>query len=235
LQYNYSHDNDGAGILICAYNGVRVNSNNIVRYNISQNDARKQSLGAIYFWSAYLGGIQNVQVYNNLVYVTPGAYGGTSAINFQLPMSNVYVRNNIFIAANGAAVTQIAPGQSNVQFQGNDYWSIGAPLAISWNGYTYSDLNSFRASTGEEMLNGSPTGMNIDPLLTSVGNAPTLNNADLLNTLSAYKLLSTSPLINTGLNLAAWFSVNQGSTDFWGNPVPSLGMYSVGANEYTGH
>ena len=42
VQYNYIHDNDGSGISLAQYSEVRnVFSNNIVRYNISQNDGRR--------------------------------------------------------------------------------------------------------------------------------------------------------------------------------------------------
>ena len=52
MQYNYSHDNDGPGyLLLHSSAGARRAGNNIVRYNISQNDARKNDYGAIY-WSA---------------------------------------------------------------------------------------------------------------------------------------------------------------------------------------
>lgn len=40
LQYCFSHDNDGAGILLGNFSGARPWGNNTVRYNISVNDAR---------------------------------------------------------------------------------------------------------------------------------------------------------------------------------------------------
>ncbi len=41
LQYNYSHDNEGSGYLIYQFGYARKHTNNIVRYNISRNDGRK--------------------------------------------------------------------------------------------------------------------------------------------------------------------------------------------------
>ena len=41
MQYNYSHDNDGAGYLLAQFTYAREFTNNIVRYNISENDGRK--------------------------------------------------------------------------------------------------------------------------------------------------------------------------------------------------
>ena len=47
LQYNYSHDNDGAGYLQAQFPDAQEHSGDIIRYNISQNDGRKNSYGAI--------------------------------------------------------------------------------------------------------------------------------------------------------------------------------------------
>ncbi|HPS54048.1 MAG TPA: ADP-ribosylglycohydrolase family protein [Sedimentisphaerales bacterium] len=66
FQYNYSHDNDGGFMRIC--NGgdepIRGNVNTIVRYNVSINDGD----GIIDFWDR----VDDVQFYNNLIYVGPG-------------------------------------------------------------------------------------------------------------------------------------------------------------------
>lgn len=59
LQYSYSHDNP-LGFLVF-YNGP---SNNLVRYNISQNDQRGLFLR--------LGSVGDTQIYNNTLYVAPG-------------------------------------------------------------------------------------------------------------------------------------------------------------------
>jgi hypothetical protein len=63
FQYNYSHDNEGGFMLICAP-GKSFNQDTIIRYNISQNDgihtARVFQFG---------GGSSNTLVYNNTVYV----------------------------------------------------------------------------------------------------------------------------------------------------------------------
>ena len=50
LQYNYSHDNHGSGYLICQYEGAKPFRNNIVRYNISQDDGLTNHNAGIYVW-----------------------------------------------------------------------------------------------------------------------------------------------------------------------------------------
>ncbi|HPU56895.1 MAG TPA: right-handed parallel beta-helix repeat-containing protein, partial [Verrucomicrobiota bacterium] len=66
IQYNYSHDNEGGFILICAP-GNSYNEDTIIRYNISQNDGLN-SARVFHFG----GGARNTQVYNNTIYVGPG-------------------------------------------------------------------------------------------------------------------------------------------------------------------
>lgn len=52
MQYNYSHDNEGAGFLLGQYRGAGPFTGNTVRYNISENDGRKSSYGGIYLFAA---------------------------------------------------------------------------------------------------------------------------------------------------------------------------------------
>ena len=62
MQYNYSHDNDGAGYLLCCDGN---NQGNVIRYNISQNDGRKNGYGGIHTY----GAITNAWIFNNTVYM----------------------------------------------------------------------------------------------------------------------------------------------------------------------
>jgi len=64
IQYNYSHDNDGGFLLVCAPKrsdfGCR---NSIIRYNISQNDGSNSRIFHISGGSVY-----NTKIYNNTFY-----------------------------------------------------------------------------------------------------------------------------------------------------------------------
>ncbi|WP_229070672.1 discoidin domain-containing protein [Actinoplanes sp. DH11] len=90
-QYNYSHDNEGGFILLCN-GGGSTTRDNIVRYNISQND-RGQIFDLI------CGKITNTKIYNNVFYVGQAAQiinnsnGSTGA--------NAEFYNNIFYVDNG--------------------------------------------------------------------------------------------------------------------------------------
>ncbi|HEX4793924.1 MAG TPA: right-handed parallel beta-helix repeat-containing protein [Humisphaera sp.] len=63
IQYNYSHDNDGGFILICAP-GTSFCEGTIVRYNISQHDGIKAA--RVFHIS---GNVTNTSIYNNTIYV----------------------------------------------------------------------------------------------------------------------------------------------------------------------
>jgi hypothetical protein len=63
FQYNYSHNNDGGFMLVCAP-GNSYNEDTIIRYNVSQNDGIKPA------WVFHFGGgSSNTLVYNNTIYV----------------------------------------------------------------------------------------------------------------------------------------------------------------------
>lgn len=69
VQYNYSHDNEGGFVLVCAPGDGAADGyytrNTTVRYNISQNDG---NLGII-----YSGNVTNTDFYNNTLYIGEGS------------------------------------------------------------------------------------------------------------------------------------------------------------------
>src|SRR5688572_11586455 len=107
MQYNYSHGNDGPGFLL--YAGSHANNGNIIRYNVSENDGRKNGKAGI-----QLGGnVTNAEVSNNVVYYK--GTGNSLAAAFiahdygsdgKVPR-NVTVRNNIFQTTGGTKVVSL--------------------------------------------------------------------------------------------------------------------------------
>jgi hypothetical protein len=114
--------------------------------------------------------------------------------------------------------------------RGNAYWGSGLPLNLVWNNTTSTTLAAFRQASGQEALNGAPTGVGTNPQLTAPGSGPTLNNPSLLSTLTAYTPLPGSPLINQGVNLVT-LGLNPGTTDFLGTVLPPGGASFIGAVE----
>jgi hypothetical protein len=99
VQYNYSHDNHGAGYGLFQFYGASAYRDNTVRYNISENDGLI-GYGAISFWAAiFWSGIRNTQVYNNTLYVSShtggaGIEGSPASEGF---VYNTKVCNNIIV------------------------------------------------------------------------------------------------------------------------------------------
>jgi hypothetical protein len=228
MQYNYTHDNDGAGLLLCGCVAGTLNDGNVLRYNISENDARKNALGAIEVAAT----VSHTEIFNNTVFMTNVGVAGSAA--FAAPygtLTAVHIRNNIFQTSGGEPLVVAISGQTDFLFQGNDYWSASAPFIIDYGGVTYASLKSWRA-TGQETLNSHNVGLQRLPGLTAPGHGGTIGNADQLSSLTAYQLKSTSPLIDQGLNLAALFGIDIGPVDFYGHPLPEGdSTFSLGADE----
>jgi hypothetical protein len=232
LQYNYSHGNDGSGYGLFEYVGAPAWSGNTVRYNVSENDGRRNGYAGIHAWDGNGGGgLRDAQVYNNTVYVAPAASGQARGIYVQSPTTDVRFRNNVVEVAGGVPAIEVAPGQVGLLFQGNAYWSAGAPFALVWAGTTYGSLDAWRAATGQERVGAVDTGLVADPRFESPGGGGTVGDADQLGHLTAYTPRADSPLLDAGLNLAARFGTDAGERDFVGVSLPQAGGYDIGAAE----
>ena len=127
LQYNYSHDNEGPGLMVYTYPyASNRDRRNIVRFNISVNDAvDSERYGGL--WVRADGKkMEGLDIYNNTV-ITRGphaAYVHADGIEISL-------RNNIFISsAAGVPLRVDALNQlSGFKLDHNVFWrSGGAPL-----------------------------------------------------------------------------------------------------------
>ncbi len=238
LQYNYSHGNDGAGFLLAHSPDTYSHSGNTIRYNISENDARKNSNGAIVIFGRTVG----AEIYNNTVFVKPSVTGSPLGIFIHnsgittRDVKNVHVRNNSFYTTGNLRVVAVTTDQLNgaidLRFEGNNYYAGLYKARIVWGGTTYTSLAAWRTGKGQESLNGANVGSQINPGLINPGNGGTIGNADLLHNLSAYKLLGTSPLIGRGLDLKTTFGLNAGLIDFYSASIPFGSEHDVGAHEW---
>jgi hypothetical protein len=232
MQYNYSHDNEGAGYLIAQYNGAPPLNGVIIRFNISENDGRKNGYGGIHLWSSGAnGGIQNVEIYNNTIYSAPSASTmPKGAIHVESAgMRNINFRNNIIQTTGGVPLlyTAISDG---VRFEGNNYWSSGGKFLIIAQNTTYQSLAAWR-HTGQEQIKGKTSGYSMNPELEDPGKGITLSNPRKLSSLTGYQLRNTSFLIEKGVNLAQQFALNPGKTDFYGNQLSQFNAMSIGAHQ----
>ena len=180
---------------MCQYPGARPNTGNIVRYNISQNDARRNNVGAIHLYST----VQNAIVHNNTVYVTPSSSGVPKALIVDSGTSNTALRNNLFLSTMESPLIEVVKGQTNLQFQDNNYWMAGLPLKHRWSGSEYGSLAAWRAAAGQERVGTTETGLSVDPGLVAAGSGQVLDDASLLTTLSQYRLRRDSHVIDAGV------------------------------------
>lgn len=235
LQYNYSHDNDGAGYLMANYLGAPLTKNIIIRYNISENDSRKNDYGAIHIYApATQAGFQMIEIYNNTIYISPNSNGNNSKAFFirSGKLSDLNVRNNIFQTTGGIQLLKLG-STAGCTFQGNNYWSTGSAFKIYWGGTNYSSLTSWQTATGQEKLNGTSVGFQLDPGFADTIRGVTFSDATQINQIESYKLKATSSLNNKGLNLTSLFGLNIGSRDFWGNTITGKSTFNIGAYQVT--
>jgi hypothetical protein len=219
MQYNYSHDNYGAGFLVWEYGNPRINnSGNVIRYNISQNDNTNND-NTVYGAVSIGPNCNNNQVYNNTFWCKKGSAA------FVTGGSGNKFYNNIF-ATQGSAPCIVS--RSGTLFLNNNYYNpVG--FSVKYGGTIYTLLANFR-NTGNEKYNGTDKGFSINPQLTDAGNAGNINTGNP-NTITHYIPLSNSPMINTAFNLTS-IGVAVGSKDFRKGSIPFGGGYDIGACEW---
>lgn len=236
LQYNYSHNNDGAGYLVAHFFDSRPTTNNVIRFNISQNDGRKNGYGGVYLWRA--GGapmpMTGVKIYHNTLFISPSTTGSPAAIktangNF----SGISVYNNLFLSAAGAQLVNLANTAHAPDFLGNGYYATGT-FAIRDGGTVYSSLAAWRAATGKENHLGTPVGLQADPLVVGPGLAGTIGAPYTQYTLPNYQLSNGSPAMDAGLDLLNTHGIAVGIRDFFGTPLGATGTMDIGAHYKTG-
>lgn len=236
MQYNYSHDNEGPGYLIAQYFYAPPMKGIVVRYNISENDARKNGYGAIHLWSSGSnGGIQDAEIYNNTIYLEDSQEKAPRAVFIQSGgVKNVRFYNNIFQAADGLELIYVDK-LTDVRFEGNNYWSGGESLKVNWGGKIHSTLESWREASGQEISQGKPTGYLFNPELESPGGGLTLSGPGAAFMLNGYELKKTSALIGKGLKLWEDYGIAIGEKDFWGNSLEQREDICIGAHQFTEH
>lgn len=211
VQYNYSYHNDGPAIGLIQFEGASPLRNNVVRYNISENDGRAHTQGIVYVGQfSALHGIDAADIYGNTIFVSANAAGGRPPavrVEDHAKLTNIRLRNNLFVATHSGALIEGALNRPAIAlYQGNNYW-----------GGSF-DLAAFRRG-GQEMLGSIPLGYRVDPQLQAAGNGGAVTNPGHLAAITAYRLKASSPLATAGLDLAAQFGIDPGPRDFFGAPL----------------
>ncbi|HYI94989.1 MAG TPA: hypothetical protein VEX68_15705 [Bryobacteraceae bacterium] len=232
IQYNYSHDNKGAGYLIDGQaNGTRAAQNAIVRFNISENDARGTATRAgiyVYNNGTVASQLQDWYIHNNTVFMSPGSNRtypaacivvGDSLQPSGGPLSGGKIFNNICYVSSGAVVmVDCKSNASNTVFANNLFYSASGAAPVLWNKCTNS---------------GNIIGSN--PLLSAAGSMGEVSTIAPMSvaTRSNYQISSaSSPAYNAGRDPQAIYDLPWPAHDFYGNPVRNAGRaIDIGAHE----
>jgi len=256
MMYNYSHDNDGAGYLLCTVNEGSgdptgsTNNGNTVAYNISWNDGRwcdgsNNTTAGLVVYAAPSYPVLNANLFNNTIHEGPGTISGSPLAvrvwGSSAGTSTARFMNNIFYVTGTEAIVSAPAKPTYLYFEGNDYWapSAGTQFNVSWGGTTYTSLSSWRAAaSGEEMNGSNPIGLNVNPTLRN----DTVDNITLASDpgLTEFKLALNSGVRDMAQNLTAapytsapynLTSAIVGASDLWGNALDQGSGYDIGANE----
>lgn len=237
MQYNYSHDNDGAGFLIAQFEWARPMHNNTIRFNISENDGRKNGYNAITLWVADTnnGGNNDLYIYNNTIYADKAVAPSGGGIYFKSPgHRNVQIYNNIFYMKNGAPFVKLDTTAVEASFLNNVYFHEGDsnPQWI-WGDSTFTSLQDFQNSTLQEIFDGRRLGLTVNPQLKAPGKGGTLGYPlELAKLKQNYALQKNSPLVNKGLDLRMLLGLSIGDHDFFGNKIDGVEQLSIGAHVF---
>lgn len=122
VQYNYSHDNDGAGYLLAQFEGARPFYGNVLRYNLSVNDGRRNGYGGIHLWSTGAnGGITDTTLFANKIHTAAAADGNPAVVDCMSDgIRNIRFYNNYFQTDGNAALVRGKTNQG-VVFAGNTF------------------------------------------------------------------------------------------------------------------
>ena len=229
LQYNYSGGNDGAGYLLYTYAGSPYTfRGNIVRYNISDNDGRKNRFGMIHVASDGPE-VRDIDIYHNTIVTSPTPTGTPFALLVK-EAAHVRVLNNLFVTEGGLPLLELAGNLPDLQIQGNAYWSGDAPFTIRDSGNTYRSLADWRTAVKQERLKGQDNGLQADPRLTAYHVKPPPSSESLAH-LTAFQPRPDSPLRNAALDLKAAFGIDLSPQDFSKGKGWSGKSSDIGARE----
>lgn len=211
IQYCLTYENHGSGFGLFQYDGASEWKNNVIRYNISENDGLVSTAHAgIYIWNGPNDEKQfhDCFIYNNVLYNDAGA-----AIHFatESKRDKFYYYNNIFVAKD-----ELLKGTSyHDTFLANNWWSLNGGFVIGG----IKELAAWATQTGQEKKDGVLKGFNVDP---GFDHATVTDIKSPLGLLSfdKYKIPQDSPLRTGGLPLKSTLGIGTGEIDF--NQKPAL-------------
>jgi hypothetical protein len=211
LQYNLAYHNDGPGYYAFTQTPSGRYTGDSIRYNISAQDGRKlPAHGAL---AVYGQDISGLQIYQNTLIMT-GIGGAGPALLVHEGVKGVVLRNNILATDGTPLVYAPSLTTSQILLQGNDYYAPPGKWSVAWGGNTYTDLNSWRAATGQERLGTQSTGLTVDPCF-SGGRLPGIESPG-----DAHLVIpSCAAVTGKGLSLDTLLHASPVTADYFGHPL----------------
>jgi hypothetical protein len=230
MQYDYSHGNEGIGFLVCGCVSSYEMHDNVVRYNVSQNDGTNGQPSGLYV----LGGapFSSLEVFSNSFYSGTGAgtlvllEGGGASI------PGVHLRDNLLSVAAAKPLLELPDPEdaSGLAIQGNDWWPAEGHFEALWGTRVVTSLAEARTLAGIESVSGRAVGQDLAPEVCALGGGATMYPSPP-GDLKAYEPRAGSSLVDAGLDLASLFGTEVGAHDFGGDPVPRGAGFDIGADE----
>lgn len=244
VQYNYSHHN-GQGLMLWAggYCGLPW-SNNIIRYNISENDGFADRGQCVHSGSGSCGSLKisggstdsGSAFYNNTVYTHGATLNSGQCFGADTSGNASKFYNNICYNDNGNYFVDAVSGGD---FDYNDYYRVGTAPATQFYfaGNSYSSLGAWQNPGNQD-----PHGTTANPgFAGTVGTGGTCNTVPLSSASwtsscpTNYQLaFSSSPMIGAGINVSGLFTTGNSTNtqDYYGVGIPHTvrSGYNIGAD-----
>jgi hypothetical protein len=143
LQYNKSESNDGSGFGVFDFEGAPATAHNVIRYNSSTNDGRRNGYAGIHLWNGG-NGVNDIEIDHNSITLGPAAVGTPRAIWIQAGVSDVKVHDNVLTTTGrGFHAIEVASDQDGVRFRNNEYHCQTADGAVLWGKKSYAANSSW--------------------------------------------------------------------------------------------
>jgi len=139
MQHNYSHDNDGAGYLLAAFEGAPPLRHCVIRYNYSLDDGRANRYGGIVLWRNRAA-LDSIRIYHNTIISRANGRGQSAGLRFlSAGLHEVALYNNLFIMGPGVPWLSLPRPVRDFHSRGNAWVSLGKMGFGRWLGDRFTD------------------------------------------------------------------------------------------------
>lgn len=238
LEYNYSRDCKGPGILMFSFNDLKDGpnvvmnnyANNTARYNFSYNDGNNNEYSR---YSFFIGttkplstDFKNIRAYHNTVVSNdigenaPDCCVVNTFDRVEMNHAQGLVANNLFIQRSRGLLTDIRRNQ--IDMQGNCYYTMQG-TAMRYYGFDWWDPKVWSASTGDDGPLYGPKEFRYNSYQFYYGNPRVADEAG--DDPDDYLPIAGSPIIGIGQNLNLEYGIALATEDYSGRPIDGTQLF----------